>query len=142
MKMPFEEFLSSFSTNSCLAGKKTGKAIYDLIWTDNIRIEMHDCLMQSIPPICGCANHIEALCENDPTCDLDLSDNMVKRTIGRAVKYAVADFGFATTGEQIRIPKSKTTKHFNGLTTRYIYVGNEAETVVKKIVTVEKSGQN
>ncbi|WP_024346071.1 hypothetical protein [Lacrimispora indolis] len=132
--MTFDDFISSFSTNSCVKGKTTGEAVFDLIMSDEIRIKMYDCLKAGITPLSACAEEIELLCSNDPNCDLDLSNNTVRQTIGRMIKVSVEPFGYTSVPKsKARIPKSINSNFFD-ISSKYVYVGNETQTVKKTIV--------
>lgn len=138
----FDEFIASFSVNSCIKNSVTGKAVYELLMSDEIRIDMYDYLTANITPLTACAAAIESLCENDPNCDLDLSNDTVRQTIGRMVKVSVEPFGYTSVPKsKARIPQSKVTKHFK-LSSKYIYVGNETETVKKQIVKCQNDITN
>lgn len=132
--MTFDDFISSFSTNSCVKNSKTGEAVFNLIMSDSIRIKMYDCLIAGITPLTACAEEIESLCSNDPNCDLDLSNNTVRQTIGRMVKASVIPFGYTSvSNSKARIPKSINSKYFN-ISSKYTYIGNAIQTVEKRII--------
>ncbi|MEE0265494.1 MAG: hypothetical protein UD936_07705 [Acutalibacteraceae bacterium] len=93
--LSFEDFISSFSTNSCLKNSNTAKAIYqDIIWDPQVRISMAEYSDANKPAILACGRMIENYCANDPTCDMDLNDTIVKNTVGRMVAAALAPLGY------------------------------------------------
>ena len=80
----------------------------------------------------ACAKQIEEYCLSDPACDLDLSNNTVRQTIGRMASTAISPFGFKTKAKR-RLPLALNLQFFVTAMT-YEYVGGETQKIVKQIV--------
>ena len=93
--LAYDDFISSFSTNSCLKNSNTAKEVYNnIIWDPQVRISMAEHSDANKPAILACGKLIEDYCANDPTCDMDLNDDTVKKTVGRMVAAALAPLGY------------------------------------------------
>ena len=133
MKPSFDSFVTSFPTNKVIQHSSTAKHIYDeIIWDDDVRIKFVEASENGRPALSACAKQVEDYCLNDPTCDLDLSNDTVKQTIGRMVKTAMLPFGY-TTKNKSRLSLELNLQFFV-TAMNYEYTGGETQKVVKQIV--------
>ena len=80
MKPSFDSFVTSFPTNKVIQHSSSAKHIYDeIIWDDDVRIKFVEASENGRPALSACAKQVEDYCLNDPTCDLDLSNDTVLR---------------------------------------------------------------
>ena len=133
MKPAFSSFVSSFPTNKVVEHSSTAKHIYDdIILNDSVRIKFVEASENNRPALSACAKEIEDYCLNDPTCDLDLTNDTVKQTIGRMVKASISPFGY-TTKNKSRL-SSELKLQFFVTAKNYEYTGGETQKIVKKII--------
>lgn len=130
----FEKFLSQSTLNKSVAGSKTAKEIYELIWSDSVRIKFVDTTEARLPALSVCATEIEKMCTSESS-DLILTDP-VKQTIGRMVSSSLRPFGYLSRkGRKARMPL-----HLKLNTFKYAYVfyyeGNETQRIERRIVDI------
>lgn len=110
--LPFNLFISSFPTNSCVKNSITAEAIYTkIIWDPQIRIAMAEYSDANKPAILACGKIIEEYCANDSSCDIDLNNKQIKQTIGRMIAASLAPLGY-TKKRFTPFPKSNNCIHF------------------------------
>lgn len=133
--LSFNDFISSFSTNTCVRNSNTARTIYThIIWDNNIRIVMAELSEANKSAILGCGKIIEDYCNNDPNCDLDLKDDLIKRTIGRMIAASLKPLGY-TSKRHTKLPvKNPCTEFTSGTVFKKTETGTEK--IVKVIVPV------
>lgn len=133
--LSFDDFISSFSTNSCVRNSNTARAIYaQIIWDNDIRIVMAELSDANKPAILGCGKLIEDYCENDPNCDLDLDDGLIKRTIGRMIAASLKPLGYTSKRHTPLPVKNPCDKFTSGTVFKKTETGTEK--IVKTIIPI------
>lgn len=132
--MDFKSFISSFSTNSCVADNAVAEYVYsEIIWNETNRIKMADLSDAKKPALIACASQIEDYCKKNNNA-LDLTNDTVKQTIGRMIAESLAPLGY-TKITQTRIPKVLNLEYFVSSSV-FEYTGDETQKIVKKIVNI------
>lgn len=130
----FEEFVALSTLNKIVADSKTALAIFNLIFSDPVRIKFVDITEAGLPALSACATEIEKLCMSE-TSDLVLTDQ-VKQTIGRMVSASLRPFGYLSRkGRKARMPLHLKLKTFKYAYVFY-YEGNETQRIERRIVDI------
>lgn len=129
--MLFNEFILSFPTCSVISDSVSAKYIYEnIIWNDINRIKMVEFADAGITPLSACVEEIENYCNNNPSNDINLNNNLIKQTIGRMVAVSLAPLGY-TVLKKGRINNKNTTYFKNA--SHFEYTGGEKQHIVKYI---------
>lgn len=132
----FDEFISSFSTNSCVKNSQTAKYIYEnIVWNPDIRILMAELSDANKPAILACGHKIEDYCSSDPNCDMDLNDPLVKKTVGRMCAAALSPLGYTKKRQTVFPKNNDCTKFTSGSVFQKTESGTQA--IVKTIIDLE-----
>ncbi len=83
-----------------------------------------------ITPLTAIVEEIESYCQINPSNDLDLTDNLVKQTIGRMVAASLAPLGY-TVLKKGRITNKNAVFFKNA--SHYKFSGDETQRIVKYI---------
>ena len=134
--LSFDDFISSFSTNSCVKNSNTAKAVYsNIICNSEVRIAMAEYSDANKPAILACGKMIEDYCSNDPSCDMDLNDDTTKRTIGRMIAASLEPLGYTKKRFTPFTKSHNCTKFTSGSVFHKTETGTQK--IVKTIVDLE-----
>lgn len=132
--LSFDEFLAQTTLNKSVASSKTAREIYELVWSDSVRIKFVDTTEARLPALSVCATEIEKMCTSESS-DLVLTDP-VKQTIGRMVSSSLRPFGYLSKkGRKARMPLYMKLKTFKYAYVFY-YEGNETQRIERRIIDI------
>ncbi|MCI8948531.1 MAG: hypothetical protein HFG49_00640 [Lachnospiraceae bacterium] len=131
--LTFDEFVKSFPTNACVKDSRTAKAIYEqIICSDEIRILMAELSDQNRPAILACGKKIETFYLETQNCDMDLTNHMVKSSVGRMISESLKPLGY-TKKRQTPLPKQCECQFFTSGSV-FQKTLNGTQRIIKKIV--------
>ncbi|NCE64248.1 hypothetical protein D1159_06530 [Pseudoflavonifractor sp. 524-17] len=116
--MTYQEFINTSNTLAPLAGNQTAQYIYqNIIHRSDVVGWMAIASELKLPALAVCAGEIEQYCAGHPG-TLDLSDNLVRKSIGRMVRAALEPLGYEPVGKK-SMPKEMGFQYFCGVAKRY-----------------------
>ena len=129
--MNFNDFVKSHPTCSVVAGNKTAQYIYDkIVWNDTNRIKMAEFSDSGICALAAIVDDVEK-CASASGSTLDLSDDTVKKVVGRMIAEALEPLGYLPVKKR-RIPKKYLLSYFSNASV-YSKDGAATEKIVKHI---------